>query len=324
LAFAIKSLNVNEKNLLVSTIENVRGIIARLDLEGPITTSQKSYFLPEEVIHNIIEAQTKTIPNRIQLKLHTNGDFKDTFLFMNLSQFQSMIQNILENATQAISNQGEIDISLFETSQNIEIQINDTGCGIATQNLQSIFKRGWTFGKKNGSGLGLYQVHKIVKASQGLVDVHSQLDAGTRIKITLPKSVPPSWWVKQIELPVKSFVALVDDQESQGHLWKLKLESIGFDAQTRFQYFSSGEAFKNYWLKLTEPEKQIFCLLFDYDLGKNQSTGLDLIHELKLYNHSMLVTGHFDDQRVMSFCESYGVPVLAKSTVASIPILLGA
>ena len=324
LAFAIKSLNVNEKNLLVSTIENVRGIISRLDLEGPITSSQKSYFLIEDVIHNIIEAQTKTVPSRIQLKLHTHGEFKNIFLFMNLSQFQSMAQNIIENATQAISGHGEINISLFETSKNIELLISDTGCGIANQNLDSIFKRGWTFGKKGGSGLGLYQVQNIISASNGSVDVHSQLGAGTRIKVTLPKSVPPSWWVKQIEIPARSFVVLVDDQESQGHLWQLKLESMGFDVQKRFQYFSSAEAFKNYWLKLAELEKQNFCLLFDYDLGKSQSTGLDLIHELKLYNHSMLVTGHFDDQRIMNFCDSHGVPVLAKSTVASIPILLGA
>gem|GEM_PF-5396070 len=324
LAFAIKSLNVNEKNLLVSTIENVRGIISRLDLEGPITTSQKSYFLIEEVIHNIIEAQTKTVPNRIQLKLHAHGEFKDTFLFMNLSQFQSLIQNILENSVQAISKQGEIDVSLFETSKNIEILINDSGCGIASQNLESIFKRGWTLGKKDGSGLGLYQVQTIIKASQGSVDVHSQVGVGTRIKITLPKSVPPSWWVKQIEIPVGSFVVLVDDQESQGHLWKLKLESMGFDVQTRFLYFSGAVVFKDYWLKLSESDKQKFCLLFDYDLGKNQTTGIDLIHELKLYNNAMLVTGHFDDQKVMSFCETNGVPVLAKSAVASIPILLGA
>jgi two-component system NtrC family sensor kinase len=71
----------------------------------------------------------------------------------------------------------------------IEIAIQDTGCGIAEQDLGRIFDPFFTskeVGK--GTGLGLSVSHGIVKAHGGAIHVHSEVGRGTLFRIHLPIS----------------------------------------------------------------------------------------------------------------------------------------
>ena len=104
---------------------------------------------------------------------------------------KQMSMNIILNAFQAISGQGEIGITTKKikdplSSKNyVQIRYSDTGPGIPPVNMKKVFDPYFTT-KNNGSGLGLPIVHKIVKWHGGLVGIEKGDISGTNIFITLP------------------------------------------------------------------------------------------------------------------------------------------
>ncbi|HNG04424.1 MAG TPA: ATP-binding protein, partial [Nitrospira sp.] len=69
----------------------------------------------------------------------------------------------------------------------IEISVHDSGEGIPKQNFDKIFLPFFTT-KKEGSGLGLAQVHRIVELHDGWIKVESEVGTGARFVVCLPQS----------------------------------------------------------------------------------------------------------------------------------------
>ncbi len=107
-------------------------------------------------------------------------------------QINQALLNILQNAMQAIDNQGEIFIAMHQGEEGVILSIRDTGRGIAESDLPRVFEPFFTtkeVGK--GTGLGLAITYKIiVETHHGKIDVKSQKGAGTEIIITLPITQP--------------------------------------------------------------------------------------------------------------------------------------
>lgn len=102
-------------------------------------------------------------------------------------QLNQVFMNILVNAAQALEEQGTITIRTLVKDNFIYITIQDTGSGIAPQNLQKIFDPFFTtkaVGK--GTGLGLYIAYGIVEKHQGKISVQSEIGKGTTFTIQLP------------------------------------------------------------------------------------------------------------------------------------------
>lgn len=102
--------------------------------------------------------------------------------------FDWVIENILKNALDAMEGKGKINVDIKETAQHIDIEITDTGKGIAKANIDKVFKPGFTT-KKRGWGLGLTLTKRIVEQyHKGIIYVkHSELNKGTTFKIELKK-----------------------------------------------------------------------------------------------------------------------------------------
>jgi signal transduction histidine kinase len=102
--------------------------------------------------------------------------------------FDWVIENLLKNALDAIEGKGEITVSIREQEKEIQIDIADTGKGIAQKNLQKVFKPGFTT-KKRGWGLGLSLSKRIIEQyHQGQLFVkNSELGKGSTFRIILKK-----------------------------------------------------------------------------------------------------------------------------------------
>jgi two-component system sensor histidine kinase HydH len=72
------------------------------------------------------------------------------------------------------------------TSTQVQLEVQDTGSGIAAERLERIFEPLYTT-KPAGTGLGLYIVQEIVAAHGGQVTVTSVEGQGTTFTITLPR-----------------------------------------------------------------------------------------------------------------------------------------
>ena len=104
------------------------------------------------------------------------------------TEVQQVLMNILQNAVYAMEKTGgKITIMTEADDQHIFISINDTGPGIASDNLARIFDPFFTtrpVGK--GTGLGLSICYGIINKMGGRIDVESKLDEGTTFTIVLP------------------------------------------------------------------------------------------------------------------------------------------
>jgi len=111
------------------------------------------------------------------------------------ARLMQLFQNLLGNAVKFCSSGDRISISSRTRGEQAQIEISDTGPGIATEDLPHIFDPYYSAsGKhhKTGTGLGLYIGKGIVDAHGGEIHCSSQPGAGTTFSITLPLTSVPA------------------------------------------------------------------------------------------------------------------------------------
>jgi two-component system phosphate regulon sensor histidine kinase PhoR len=99
--------------------------------------------------------------------------------------------NLIHNSIKFTPEAGSIRVELHSHDSQVVFKIADTGIGISDEDRTRIFERFYKADKsrtrtKEGSGLGLSIVRKIVDLHKGSVDVESKVDTGTTFTISLP------------------------------------------------------------------------------------------------------------------------------------------
>jgi two-component system, NtrC family, sensor kinase len=143
-----------------------------------------------------------SVPASIQLEFNMNGDVCPARI--DVSEFEAAVLNLAVNARDAMPNGGTLRFSLRELIVGdhgmpnapqikpgcyVELQIEDTGCGMPPEILARVYEPFFTtkeVGK--GTGLGLSQVYGFVQQSAGSIFIDSEVGRGTRVSILLPRS----------------------------------------------------------------------------------------------------------------------------------------
>jgi two-component system NtrC family sensor kinase len=105
------------------------------------------------------------------------------------SQLRQVLINLTGNAVDAMPDGGELTVRTTNLPEqdSIRIDVSDTGCGIAEENLPRLFEPFFTTKPPgSGTGLGLSIVYGIVKMHRGQISVQSRVGAGSTFSITLP------------------------------------------------------------------------------------------------------------------------------------------
>ncbi len=145
--------------------------LATVDLRN-VVSDLRDFFLPQAEACGVV--------------LRTNLGDKPVLCRLDANLFKQSLLNLMINATQAMSNGGgEMLIRLGVQGENAQIEVIDTGPGIAPENLQNIFRAYWS-SKTGGSGLGLPTARRIVREHNGTMNVESEPGKGTRFIIALP------------------------------------------------------------------------------------------------------------------------------------------
>ncbi len=117
-------------------------------------------------------------------------DSIDIYAPMNIALFEWVIENLWKNALDAMSNMGEMSVSLKQTDHSVFIDISDTGKGMSKRKFKTIFKPGYTT-KDRGWGLGLSLAKRIIESyHKGKIYVrYSEVGRGTTFRIVLKKKL---------------------------------------------------------------------------------------------------------------------------------------
>lgn len=155
------------------------------------------------ILESINFLEDEIIKRKIRIKQDFAGDIFD--ILLDPEQIKIVFRNVLSNAIESMPRGGDISItvknqklghlrnlneklyneSLLTEGDFVEIICQDTGCGIAEDNLNKIFNPFFTT-KYGAVGLGLTIVHQIIEGHSGIIKVISQEGQGTAISINLP------------------------------------------------------------------------------------------------------------------------------------------
>jgi two-component system NtrC family sensor kinase len=108
-------------------------------------------------------------------------------VYASKNQLRQVFLNMIANARDAMPDGGTLTVTTSGNSDEIGIEISDTGIGIPEKNLKKIFDSFFTTKDEvKGVGLGLSVCYGFIKDHGGDIKVKSEVGVGTTFTITLP------------------------------------------------------------------------------------------------------------------------------------------
>lgn len=120
----------------------------------------------------------------IALRLHLADDLPK--IRADIAQMRRCVQNLIDNAADAMPDGGAIDITTGQDEINIWLRIEDTGVGMSKEATERIFDAFYTT-KHYGSGIGLAVVWDTIKLHGFEIEVESAQGEGTAFIVSIPK-----------------------------------------------------------------------------------------------------------------------------------------
>jgi CheY-like chemotaxis protein len=222
------------------------------------------------------------------------------------------IMNLVSNASEAISDQGEVTIRTetryldkpirgydeVEEGDYVVLTVSDNGMGISTRDIEKIFEPFYT--KKvmgrSGTGLGLAVVWGTVKDHDGYIDVKSEAGKGSTFTIYLPATKEELTKEQQKTAPAQYMgrgesILVVDDVIAQREVATSMLTKLGYKVDA----VSSGEEAVEY-LRTHKADLIVLDMIMDPGID-----GLDtykLILEINPKQKAIIVSGFSETDRV--------------------------
>ncbi|MEZ5106551.1 MAG: response regulator [Draconibacterium sp.] len=187
------------------------------------------HFSPNKVFTEVIQLQGNEASKKgISLNFEVEGELPSA-LIGDPMRLKQILINLIGNSIK-FTDSGNVTLHVKPVKKkymtyHLEMTVSDTGIGIPKENLSNIFDEFVQLenqsGKKySGTGLGLSIVKKLVELQKGYIEVKSEENLGTEVKITIPFAEGKSENIKEpkfdtVVIPEKyrSLKVLVADDE---------------------------------------------------------------------------------------------------------------
>jgi signal transduction histidine kinase len=185
---------------LLTAVENILGETARLGqiVDSLIAMAQMDSVAGKRT-HRAIDLRSLAVETIDQMRLL--ADEKNISIVSPVGtsaiaagdrdRLKQVLVNLLDNAIKYTPPGGRITVSVEGVGDSVILIVNDTGIGIAPENLPHIFDRFYRVATDRGevgAGLGLAIVRSICTAHGGSVAADSRPDYGSSFRVTLPQA----------------------------------------------------------------------------------------------------------------------------------------
>jgi len=163
--------------------------LSYIEQEGSKEEILLSYGSLEEVLKNSIEICTpKAKRKNISIKLDCQPEITTQ---INSTLLEQAVTNLLDNAIKFSSKDGNIEVVVKSSDEDISIDVIDYGCGILEEHISRLTERFYRVDKSRsrklgGTGLGLAIVKHIVELHNGRLRVKSKVGKGSQFSIIIP------------------------------------------------------------------------------------------------------------------------------------------
>ncbi len=150
------------------------------------------------VLESCIEShRDRASAKNLRLSFDASGLPDGTLVVADEEAIRQVVDNLIDNAIKYTHEEGSVHVRCTVETDEVVIEVTDTGIGIPREDLPRIFERFYRVDKARsrelgGTGLGLSIVKHIVLSIGGSIDVSSRPGTGSRFTITLPPFRPPS------------------------------------------------------------------------------------------------------------------------------------
>ena len=176
---------------LQESIEVAKGEITRLDsiinqflrAIRPTPLETRPEDINDIVRESVAFLEAEIADRNITVELELHKDLP--LIESDRGQLKQAFYNVIKNAFQAMKSEGVLRIRTDMDDKFVTITFTDTGGGIPPEAMGNVFQPYFTT-KKNGSGLGLLIVRRIVRAHGGEINLVSTEGVGLSLSIHLP------------------------------------------------------------------------------------------------------------------------------------------
>jgi len=255
------------------------------------TEYEKKPIVLSPIVKEAVKFMRASLPTTIEIK--QTIDVTSDVIMADPTQIHQVLMNLCTNAGHAMKETGGVlEIGLKEavkdadnllhhpvlkTGRYLELFVQDTGHGIAQENLEKIFEPYFTTKEKGeGTGLGLAVVHGIIKDHGGEVSAYSEVGKGSLFRVYLPLLERQEEYIKdkeEITLPGQGETILfVDDEQMIVDASKQVLEQLGYRVVAETDPVRAIEAFRK--------DHDAFDLVIT-DKTMPHMTGYDLVQKIR-------------------------------------------
>ncbi|HZU66009.1 MAG TPA: ATP-binding protein [Ktedonobacteraceae bacterium] len=145
-----------------------------------------------------LAAYTRELASSFRSAIEKAGLYYEVFcpalpepVYVDREMWEKIVLNLLSNALK-FTLDGGIRVELRSVDEHVELEVSDTGVGVAPEALPHIFERFYRARDirartHEGSGIGLALVQELVQLHGGTVQVHSTVGKGTSFVVSIPK-----------------------------------------------------------------------------------------------------------------------------------------
>jgi PAS domain S-box-containing protein len=180
----VDGLPLQAVRVLDSEIDRLDSVVKRfLDFTRPPDMHQEESNL-KDILEEVLAVEKPEL-DKANIKLDAKLAPNVPNVLVDKQLLKQGLVNLIVNAIEAMNKGGQLSVSLNRREEMAEIQIRDTGRGIAPEHRQRIFQLFFTT-RKGGSGIGLASTFRTIQLHNGSIEFESEVGRGTTFRIDLP------------------------------------------------------------------------------------------------------------------------------------------